>query len=136
MLLFSGRRIIKLNKKRGKILIVDDSMEQIDLLTEVLIEDYDTISAFNGMQAIELARKIPQPDLILLDIIIPAPDGYEVCSILQSDEKTADIPVILITGLSGNNNKTKGLSAGIAGYINKPFNIKNLKDQIERIIKN
>jgi len=110
-------------------------MDQIDFLTEVLIEHYDTISAFNGKQAIELARKSPQPDLILLDIIIPAPDGYEVCSILQSDEKTSDIPIILTTGLSGDINKKNGLPQGAAGYINKPYNIKNLQNEIQKFIK-
>ena len=124
-----------MNKKREKILIVDDSIDQIDFLTELLVGNYDTISAFNGKQAIELARKSPQPDLILLDIIIPAPDGYEVCSILQSDKKTSDIPVILITGLSGDINKKNGLPPGATSYINKPYNIKDLQSEIQKHIK-
>lgn len=121
-----------MNNKRGKILIVDDSMEQIDFLTEILVGNYDTISAFNGNHAIELARNTPQPDLILLDIIIPSPDGYEVCSILQSDKRTSDIPVILISGLS--NNK-KELPPGVAGYLNKPYSITHLQNEIEKNIR-
>lgn len=121
-------------KERGKILIVDDSMDQIDLLTEILIEDYDTICAFSGKQALQMARREPQPDLILLDIIIPSPDGYEVCSILSSDEKTSKIPVILITGLSGNRPNGKKLPDVVAGLINKPYDIKTLKDLIKKSI--
>lgn len=123
-----------MENKRGKILIVDDSMDQIDFLTEILVENYDTSSAFNGKQAIEMARKSPQPDLILLDIIIPAPDGYEVCSILQSDQMTSDIPVILVTGLSGDNRRKNGLPPGVSGYINKPYNIHNLQKEIQKHI--
>lgn len=120
-----------MNNQKARVLIVDDSMDQIDLLTEILIDNYDTISAFNGKQAIEIAGKFPQPDLILLDIIIPAPDGYEVCSILQSDKRTSSIPIILTTGLSGNNKCKDDLPPGVVGYINKPYNIGELKNQIQ-----
>ncbi|MBI9100413.1 MAG: response regulator [Spirochaetaceae bacterium] len=118
-----------MNKIKHRILIVDDSMEQLDLLTEILIEKYEIISAFNGHQALKLAEREPKPDLILLDIIIPAPDGYEVCSILKSNESTRHIPVIMITGLSRENLK-RGLPPGAAGYISKPYNVKQLNDMI------
>ena len=109
-------------------------MDQIDLLTEILVDNYDTVSAFNGKQAIEIASKSPQPDLILLDIIIPAPDGYQVCSILQSDKRTAHIPIILTTGLSGNNKSQDDLPPGVVGYINKPYNIRHLTTEIQNCI--
>ena len=79
-----------MSSDKKNVLIVDDSMEQIDFLTEVLLENYNVISAFNGSKALELARNTPAPDLILLDIIIPAPGRLRslLSSKIRSQNKT------------------------------------------------
>ncbi|MDA3810277.1 MAG: response regulator [Spirochaetaceae bacterium] len=121
-----------MNEIKSRILIVDDSMDQTDFLTEILIDKYDIICAYNGNQAIELAGKHPKPDLILLDIIIPEPDGYKVCSILKASDETKHIPIILITGLSSEHNARTGLKSGAIDYIKKPYDIQLMRNRIKR----
>jgi len=119
-----------MKKLKSKILIVDDSMEQIDFLTEILIDNYEIICAFNGSKAIELARKKPHPDLILLDIIMPEPDGYEVCEILQSDVETRNIPIIFTTGFSSCYNRFEESQTGAVDFIQKPYDIEQVNSRV------
>ena len=84
-------------QKRKKILLVDDSPENIRVLLEVLKSDYQVVAAKDGKRALEMAVQQPQPDLILLDVLMPEMDGYEVCLRLKDDEATRDIPVIFVT---------------------------------------
>jgi len=103
------------------ILIIDDEKANVFYLNKVLSADYEILSALDGEKGIERANEF-LPDLILLDLIIPGMDGSEVLTTLQGAEKTKDIPVIFITGLSGSDEESKGLSLGADDYISKPFN--------------
>jgi len=105
---------------KNSILIVDDEKSNLLYLNHILSADYKISIAKDGQEAIERANE-NRPDLILLDIIMPGMDGYEVFSILRKGEKTADIPVIFITGLTSSEDETKGLIMGADDYISKPF---------------
>ena len=104
------------------ILIVDDNPINIKLLAKSLEKDtYTILKAQNGQDGYNLAIK-ENPDLILLDIMMPEMDGYEACKLLKSEEKTKHIPVIFITAMADMSNKIKGLDLGAIDYITKPFN--------------
>jgi diguanylate cyclase (GGDEF)-like protein len=104
----------------GTVLIVDDEPSNIEVLAALLEAEYEVVFATNGAQALELVHHAP-PDLILLDVMMPGLDGYEVCARLKSDDETAQIPVIFITGLDDVEAETRGLSLGAADYVTKPF---------------
>ncbi len=105
--------------KKAKILIVDDSATNLKLLAELLNKDYSVKVAKNGEQALELAQS--QPDLILLDIIMPGISGYEVCRRLKNNPVTQNIPIIFITGKTDTDDEEKGLNLGAVDYITKPI---------------
>jgi len=109
------------NGKKDAVLVVDDSPENIDLLGEVLKQDYKIKVALNGEKALQIARSENPPDIILLDIMMPGMDGYEVCRRLKSDSRTQDIPVIFVTSMSEVEDETKGLEVGAIDYITKPI---------------
>jgi CheY-like chemotaxis protein len=108
---------------RAKILIVDDTAENLDILMEALGASHAVIAARDGEKALALAQRQPPPDLILLDIMMPGIDGYEVCRRLKAMEATRDIPVIFLTALSNENSEIQGLQQGGADYIHKPISI-------------
>ncbi|HDR04169.1 MAG TPA: diguanylate cyclase [Candidatus Marinimicrobia bacterium] len=103
------------------IMIVDDSRDNLELLSTILKkESFRTHSISSGIQALELAPKL-RPDLILLDIMMPEIDGYEVCYQLKNSPKTVDIPVIFISSKNKPDDKILGFDAGAVDYITKPF---------------
>ncbi len=104
-----------------KILIVDDTPENIDVLMGVLKNDYKMIAALNGEKALKMAEGKYPPDLILLDIMMPGMDGFEVCSRLKAADATRDIPVIFITAKSETEDETRGLELGAVDFITKPI---------------
>ena len=106
---------------KSKILIVDDERFYIDLLVELLAPQYHAIVARNGEQAIEYAAQKPKPDLILLDVLLPGVDGYEVCRRLKKNIATLEIPVIFLTVKSNVNDEIKGFELGAVDYIYKPI---------------
>jgi diguanylate cyclase (GGDEF)-like protein len=106
--------------RRQKILIVDDVPENIKMLISLLRFEYDTIFAKNGHAALKLARS-QNPDLILLDIIMPEMDGFEVCRALQEDPQTNGIPVIFVSAKCEVGDETQGFEAGAVDYIIKPI---------------
>lgn len=108
--------------ERQKVLIVDDQPENVQMLMQALKADHTLIAARNGKKALQLAQREPQPDLILLDVMMPEMDGYEVCAQLKADDATREIPVIFITALSEASDEAKGLGLGAVDYITKPFN--------------
>ncbi|MBF0358288.1 MAG: response regulator [Magnetococcales bacterium] len=101
------------------VLIVDDQPSNIDILREILVE-FDKKVALNGKLALEIAMSDDPPDIILLDIMMPEMDGYEVIKQLKADKKTFDIPVIFVTAMDKVKNETKGLKLGAVDYITKP----------------
>ena len=105
---------------KNSLLIVDDEKSNIMVLTRILSSEYTIYAAKNGPDALEVANEY-LPDIILLDIIMPGMNGYEVITILKSSDKTKEIPVIFVTGLNDAENEEKGLLLGAADYIHKPF---------------
>ncbi|MEO5378548.1 MAG: response regulator [Magnetococcus sp. DMHC-6] len=103
------------------ILIVDDIPENLDVLYATLRATYTVRTALNGPLALKRANMDPQPDLILLDVIMPVMDGYEVCQQLKSTPRTKEIPVIFITGKTQTEDELKGLKMGAVDYIHKPI---------------
>ncbi|RKX84400.1 MAG: hypothetical protein DRP58_07300 [Spirochaetes bacterium] len=112
------------------ILIVDDTPENIDILVD-LLEDFEKQIAINGVDALETAWEGDPPDLILLDIMMPEMDGYEVCERLRSNEKTKDIPVIFLTAKTEKDDIVKGFEVGGQDYITKPFDARELMERVK-----
>ena len=108
------------SRRRPRILLIDDDYLDIVFLSDILEKDYEVIFASDGVAALESAgRRLP--DLILLDVMMPGIDGFEVCRRLKADGRTKDIPVIFITGLSEATAEAKGLNIGAVDFISKPF---------------
>jgi putative two-component system response regulator len=107
-------------EKKCTILIVDDVEDNITLLDALLRSEYTILTASSGVEALETARTA-MPDLILLDIMMPEMDGYEVCRALKADATTQKIPVIFVTARLNQGDETKGFEAGGVDYITKPF---------------
>lgn len=108
---------------KSKILVVDDKPENLHLLSDALdCEEYEVKCVINGEMALIVANSVV-PDLILLDIVMPGLDGYQVCEKLKADEKTKDIPIIFLSANNNSVDRVKALNAGGADYINKPFQI-------------
>ena len=104
-----------------KILVVDDLLENLRLLSSLLMEEgYDVRRAPDGAMALSNVPRF-EPDLILLDIMMPEMDGYEVCTRLKADEQTQDIPIIFLSALDLTFDKVKAFEVGAADFINKPF---------------
>lgn len=106
---------------RKTILIVDDVPENIDVLAAILSDDYNVKIAINGEKTIKIASKTP-PDLILLDIMLPDLDGYEVCRRLKQNDATKKIPVIFVTAGDEIADETLGFEAGAVDFLTKPVN--------------
>lgn len=105
----------------AKILIVDDVADNVKLLSyDLADEGYETITAFRGAQALELAKK-ERPDLVLLDIMMPEMDGIEVCRRMKADPDLRAIPVIMVSAKGESDAIIEGLSVGAHDYIAKPF---------------
>jgi sigma-B regulation protein RsbU (phosphoserine phosphatase) len=103
------------------VLVVDDAPSNIQVVQSILKDEYRIRVATNGEKALELARVQPPPDLVLLDVVMPGMDGYEVCRQLKAASETEAIPVIFLTGLTDTDDETRGLDVGAVDYIRKPF---------------
>lgn len=128
-------------------MIVDDTETNIDILVEALGGDFDLRVAMDGETALEAIADEP-PDLILLDIMMPGMDGYEVCSRLKSAPETRDIPVVFLTAMSEEQDEARGLALGAVDYITKPFSpalvkarvrnqleLKRYRDHLEELVR-
>lgn len=115
----------------SKVLIVDDTETNIDILMEAIGDDYDVSIAMDGESALEIIEE-DLPDLILLDIMMPGMDGYEVCQQIKSNPKTRETIIIFISALQETDQKIQGLSIGAVDYITKPFDIEEVKARVKR----
>jgi class 3 adenylate cyclase/CheY-like chemotaxis protein len=106
---------------KTKILIVDDESLNLNVLVELLRDEYKPVIAKNGLQALERVASSPPPELILLDIMMPEMDGYEVCRRLKASSTTAHIPVIFVTAMGAVADETRGFELGAVDYITKPI---------------
>ena len=118
------------NNQQHAILIVDDMTSNIQVLANALQDDYRIKVATSGERAIDIARSESPPDVILLDIMMPELDGYEVCKRLKSDPSTSAIPIIFVTALSDAADEEKGLNLGAVDYITKPFHLPIVKARV------
>ena len=119
-----------LDTYQPKILIVDDTPENINILGELLSE-YRRVFALNGKKALEKAFSDEPPDLILLDIMMPEMDGFEVCQRLKEHPATSDVPVIFVTALGEELDEARGLEIGAVDYISKPFSPLVVKQRVK-----
>lgn len=115
-----------------QIMIIDDAPEILKLMSDILDYHGYRVSPFSSGEEALKSMLVEVPDLILLDIIMPAMDGYEVCSRLKSDKKTSGVPVIFISGQNDAADKVKGLNAGGVDYITKPFQLTEVIARIEK----
>ncbi len=121
-------------ESKARILIADDAPDVVELLRKRLRhEGYETIEAYDGEECLELARE-HKPDLIILDIMMPKLDGFEVCRRLKANRRTAYIPVLMLTARGEVESKVKGLDAGAQDYVAKPFNYAELSARIKSLL--
>jgi two-component system alkaline phosphatase synthesis response regulator PhoP len=119
---------------KKKILIVDDDKNIVELVKLTLGDEYNYSEAYNGFEAIAKAKK-EQPDLILLDIMMPEMDGYEVCQKLRSAPETKDILVAMLSAKKEDHDVLEGIDVGAIAYITKPFNPVELQEKIEELLE-
>ena len=114
---------------KKKILVVDDVKSNIDILMQFLKDDYDLVPALSGDKALKILDKI-EVDLILLDIMMPEMDGYEVCQRVKTQDKTKDIPVVFITAKTDKESIDRAYEVGGVDYVTKPFHEENILEKV------
>ncbi len=117
-----------------RVLLVDDAKANLDILVEGLKSDHKLSLALNGEMALQIAARTP-PDLVLLDIIMPGMDGYEVCRRLRQMPETAEVPIMFLSSLEEVQNKTRGFEAGANDYLTKPFEMLEVKARVRSLLK-
>lgn len=118
---------------KKKILIADDEPNIRSLVSRMLGKDYIVIEATNGEEAIDIAKR-QEPDLILMDLMMPKMDGYAACSSIKTDQATKGIPVVMLTGVTHELNKSFAREMGADGYLSKPFNTDELLRQVKQAL--
>src|SRR5271169_5782229 len=108
-------------EEKKLVLVVDDAPANLQVVRSILKDDFKIRIATSGAKALELVKVKPFPDLILLDVMMPEMDGYEVCGILKTTPESKDIPIIFLTGKTEAGDETKGFEVGAVDYIHKPF---------------
>ncbi len=117
-----------------RVLLVDDAKPNLDILVEGLKSDHKLSLALNGETALQVASRTP-PDLVLLDIVMPGLDGYEVCRRLRRMPETAEVPIMFLSSLEDVQNKTRGFEVGANDYLTKPFDMLEVKARVRSLLK-
>ena len=117
---------------KATILVVDDTPENIDVLNGILKPEYKVKVALNGEKALKVAASDKAPDLILLDIMMPGMDGFEVCRRIKSAEETKHIPIIFVSGAEDKKSKDEGFDLGAVDYIVKPIDPVTVKEKVKK----
>jgi phosphoserine phosphatase RsbU/P len=117
-----------------RVLIVDDVKANVDILVQALSGEYKLSVALGGQQALDAVRRSP-PDLILLDIVMPDIDGYEICGRLRAAAATRELPIMFLSSLEDVNDKTRGFEVGANDYLTKPFEILEVKARVRSLLK-
>lgn len=124
-----------INSEQAKILIVDDMPENIEIIQDILSQEpYSMFTASNGLDALTKVNEV-QPDLVLMDAMMPELTGFEAAKRIKADRITRLIPIIMITALDGSEDRLKGLKAGVDDFISKPFNIFELRARIKNLLR-
>jgi len=118
----------------SRILIVDDAKTNIDILVQALRDEYKLSVAVDGSAALRSVEKSP-PDLVLLDIVMPGLDGYEVCRRLRAQQSTHDLPIMFLSSLEDVKDKTRGFEVGGNDYLTKPFEVLEVKARVRSLLK-
>jgi diguanylate cyclase (GGDEF)-like protein len=120
---------------RGRILVVDDNRDNIEIIaTRLQFRGYDILSASDGAEALKSVRE-DKPDLILLDVMLPDIDGYEISRLIKNDEELPFIPIILVTARDSTQDKVAGLDAGADDYLTKPINFPELEARCRSMLR-
>jgi phosphoserine phosphatase RsbU/P len=117
-----------------RVLLVDDATANLDILVEGLKSDHKLSLALNGETALQIAARTP-PDRVLLDIVMPGMDGYEVCRRLRQIPQTAEVPIMFLSSLEEVRNKTRGFEVGGNDYLTKPFEMLEVKARVRSLLK-
>ena len=128
-------RLQRLSDTRQKILIVDDELDALTALKRALESDnYNVVEAVDGLSAIKKI-KTEKPDIVLLDLMMPEIDGFEVCKRLKSDPLYKHVPIIMLTAKGEINDKIEGIEMGADDYVTKPFNLKEIRARIKMVLR-
>jgi putative two-component system response regulator len=120
-----------MQSQQPRILVVDDAETNVDILIEALGDAYDVSVAMDGERALQLLEK-DLPDLVLLDVLMPGMDGYEVIRRIKADTRTREVAVVFISALQETDQKIQGLALGAVDYITKPFDVEEVKARVRR----
>lgn len=120
--------------ERKTILVVDDEPSNIALLSGLLKEQHKVKAAKNGEKALKICQSESPPDLVLLDVMMPDMDGYEVCRRLKAEAETQSIPVVFVSGNISEEEQQRGLELGANAYLGKPINADQLWNIIQHIL--
>ena len=119
---------------RTKILVVDDEQMNVELLENYLSKDYDVSVAYDGNEALLIVDKDP-PDLIILDIMMPKMNGYEVCNKLKENPRTMGIPIIMVTALHQKKDKIKAIGMFADDFLSKPIDFSELTAKVKSLLR-
>lgn len=119
---------------RKRVLIVDDEKDLVKMVAlQLEASGYEVISAYDGQEGLNKARE-ENPDLIILDLMLPRLDGYKVCRMLKFDDKYKNIPIVIFTGRAQEEDEKLGYETGANAYIVKPFRLNTLLDKIDELV--
>jgi len=116
------------------VMVIDDDVVSVTALTHLLSDEFDVIAELDCQKSVAVAKEL-RPDIILLDVVMPETNGFEIIELLKKDEITKDIPVIIVTGLNNTKDEEQGLMLGAADYISKPFSGFIAKTRIKNQLK-